>query len=356
MKKIGILTFHRASNYGAVLQAYALQTVLQRLGADVRIIDYRCNTVEKAHTPGPFLKDKKVKGLLRLPRKASKYRLFDAFRKRKLNLTEPVNRKTITETASDLDAVIAGSDQLWCEKFSGMDPVYFMNFFRGKGCYTYAVSAGDNLDSPKFRDTLKKYSNSIKAISLRESSSVEPVQAIVGKECRVDLDPTFLLTKDEWIREAALPDHGRPYVLIYTVAAPVHLIEKAKLYAEKNGFDLIYLHNGREKYKGIKKVQNASPEEFVGWFANAECVFTNSFHGTAFSINLQKDFYIEAESNRGKNQRSMDLISLLEIRDRQIEKNWSHIGEDEWERVDRLLTDLRNRSMDYLKMISRNDR
>ena len=351
MSKIGILTFHRASNYGAVLQTYALQTALKKLGADVSVIDYRCETVEKAHAPGRFVRAKGVKGILRFPGKLRKYMVFSAFRKRRLHLTQKADGKNVSNIVNSYDALVAGSDQLWSKDFSGVDKTYFMPFSDSIRKYTYAISVGDKSVSTELKENLERYADSIRGISLREESAKQKIEELCHKECRVDLDPTFLLSKNEWNRIAKRPKTKNPYILIYTVADPINLIETAKKMAGEKGWDIFYLNSSFTGRCGVKKVRYSTPEEFVGWFTSAECIFTNSFHGTAFSIITEKEFYVEGRSKRGKNQRSLNLMSMVDIHDRDITADYIETEEINWVNVNQRITELRKNSIDYLSEI-----
>ena len=353
MSKIGILTFHRASNYGAVLQTFALQTALKKLGADVSVIDYRCDTVEKAHTPGRFLRAKGVKGIFRFPGKLRKYMVFSAFRKRRLHLTKKADGKNVSDIASSFDALVAGSDQLWSKDFSGADKTYFMPFSDSIRKYTYAVSVGDKEVATELKENLERYADSIRCISLREERGKQKIEEICHKECRVDLDPTLLLPKNEWLKVAKRPKTKKPYILIYTVADPISLIDKAKKMAEEKGWDIFYLNSSFTGRCGVKKVRYSTPEEFVGWFASAACVFTNSFHGTAFSIITERDFYVEGKSKRGSNQRSADLLEAIGLSGRMIYDDKLDKDRIDWEKINEAIMEKRRISLEYIKGIIR---
>lgn len=355
MKKIGILTFHRASNYGAVLQAYALQTAFEQLGYTAEIIDYRCPAVENDHHPGYFLKNRGIRSIHRLPGKISKYRLFEKFRSQYLHLSKKAGPSDVSAIEADYSVLVAGSDQLWSEKFSGSDPQFFFPLQSDKRKYTYAVSIGDSSEQKTLQDMLKKYGNSFQTISLREESSIPFVSSCLQTTCRADLDPVFLLQTDYWKHFSKIPDINEPYILIYTVAQPVKLIEKAAEISLMTGWKIIYLNSSYSNIaKHIHRVRYSSPEEFVGWFANADFIFTNSFHGTAFSIIMNRPFAIEDHSNRGKNIRSLDLIAKINLKDRNITNDqFFNTGKNiDWEQTNRILKQLRNNSLSYLREIA----
>ena len=288
MSKIGILTFHRAGNYGAVLQTYALQTAIEKLGAKAEIIDYHCPEVEIAHHPYYGLKKNGLKFLPRAAGKVIKYNRFQSFRKKYLHLSKKVDADSIKYLESEYDKIIAGSDQVWNNNFSGGDEQFFLPFAPSEKKCTYAVSIGDNYDQTWLNSMLKKNGQDFGTISLREKSSVDFVSGVTNHPCRVDVDPTFLLTKDEWFKIAKNSDHSKPYILLYTVAGTDELVNHAKETAKKTGYDLIYINNSFNQNKDIRKVRYITPDAFIGYFSEAEFIFTNSFHGTAFSILLNR--------------------------------------------------------------------
>ena len=125
MKPIGILTFHRASNYGAVLQAYALQKVISDTGREAVIVDYHCRAVEEGHRPwGLFRRHKFPVVLLRCLVAIRKDNIFGAFRRNRLVLSEKMSADDLEKRGDEYALFVTGSDQVWNDTFSGMDPVY----------------------------------------------------------------------------------------------------------------------------------------------------------------------------------------------------------------------------------------
>ena len=353
MGKIGILTFHRASNYGAVLQAYALQTAIEKLGFSAEIIDYRCPEVEKAHNPYYSLK---AHGITKLPKVLGdiiRYIRFQTFRGKYLHLSNQVYKNNININKSDFEKVVVGSDQVWNNFFSGKDEQYFMPFVPIEKKSTYAVSIGDKYDEQWLSLMLDKNLRDIDVISLREKEYVDVISTKINCECRVDVDPTFLLEKQDWLKIAQEPKRHKPYILVYTVAGPDKLIEKAKEVAKATGYDLLYINNKLFQNADIKKLSYISPEAFVGWFSEAEFIFTNSFHGTVFSIIMNRPFAVEDHSSRGINKRVLNLLELFDLTDRNIDnENYFRYREKiNWQHVDELKSYKVSESISYLKQI-----
>ena len=148
------------------------------------------------------------------------------------------------------------------------------------------------------------------------------------------------------------PDLQEPYILVYTVNDDVHLLEAARKLSVKTGIKLLYLNNQYKKNRDITRIRYSTPEEFVGWFAGAEYVYTNSFHGTAFSIIFHRRFKVELETKKKFNVRSRDLLINCGLQNCILRNNSEdHFFNTEWEEADRLLDSGRELSRDYLKKI-----
>ena len=179
MKPIGILTFHRASNYGAVLQAYALQQVISGLGRKAVIVDYRCRTVEEGHRPwGLFKRHKFPVVLFRRLVAIKKDRIFGAFRKNRLTLSRPMQFEDLEGARDDYALFVAGSDQVWNNKLSGMDPAYMLVFAKEQQRYSYACSLGFDAFPEGTKELYREWLTGMQCISLRETRSVDLLETI----------------------------------------------------------------------------------------------------------------------------------------------------------------------------------
>ena len=350
---IGILTYHRAANYGAVLQAYALQTAFSKLGRRTEILDYYCPAVEEDHRPfGRLGKKKNVfQTLTHSPVKIKKDKVFGAFRERKLKLSEPMKKGIAPGTADRYDLFVTGSDQVWNDRLSGMDPAYMLDFAREEQRYSYACSFGfDTFPEGKealYTERLK----GLRCVSLREKSGVKMLEE-AGIPARVDLDPTLLLTAKEWSPFSVKPKDTEPYILLYTVNGAVHLLDFARELSEKTGCRILYLNNQYKTNRDLTRIRYAAPEEFTGWFENAAYVLTNSFHGTVFSILFHKQFKIELETVKSFNVRSRDLLTSCGLEDCILRNGPEDFTfRQDFEEPDRLLSQMRERSFSYLQSI-----
>ena len=327
--KIGILTFHRALNYGAVLQCYALQETLSNMGHDVEVIDYRPDYIEEYRKPLNWNRLKKeplvakLKRLLLLPlywlniKRAS--RSFDLFVSEWLMLS---GRKPDTNTISSrYNAIVFGSDQIWSPVIcKGLDPVYWGQFQKGKTKFiAYAPSYGREGElSDKTSKTLSDYLNMFDSLSTREEFARQTLSSYTEIPIKVVLDPTLLATSDVFDRIAIKPKE-KEFVLLFTVEEVPGSYSFAERIAKETNcrvIKLIAIPNIREKEKGTKSA--SSPGEFCGYFKYARFVVAVSFHGTAFSIIFHKDFYTLHSNKEG---RAHNLLKKIGLENRLVNPN-----------------------------------
>lgn len=316
--RTGIVTFHRASNYGAVLQAYALQQTLGSLEKEPEVIDYRTPRVEFDHQPRYAWKKAGVlRGTRAIQGKVRRVRLFNSFRERALKLTDVVTDEDLPDIRDDYDAFVVGSDQVWSEAYADLDPHLFLDFVTPSKRWSYACSPGMEQPSERQREVFGRYLGDFREVSFREQSGRRFLSNSLGLDSRVDLDPTLLLQRSEWEAFSEAPAK-KNYILLYTVPRPLKLIELARHLSESLGKEVIYLNNGYLTELRLHRVRYVTPEQFVGWFANADLVLTNSFHGTAFSLLHHRDFVVEVDSQRGSNNRSLELLEACGLSDRAL--------------------------------------
>lgn len=302
MKKVGLITFHRPINFGAALQSIALFKAIQKCGGNCQIINYINPAFEKAY---PLIHKERfvsLKGLMwefaMLPKQIKKRKAFRSFITKNAFLTKKMKKSELQLIENKFDVFFTGSDQVWNFKCSGNETAYFLDFVKEKPKFSYAASFGDTKINSGNKDLYYKLITSFQKISVRESSGVQIVKDISNIEAVQSLDPTLLLDKAEWslICQNVLRKHKKEYVLVYFMAQSEEIkdqmfvvINKIK---EEKGYDVLVIGGSLRKEKdGIFYVEISSPEEFVALFRDASYVVTNSFHGTAFSVNFRKNFY-----------------------------------------------------------------
>lgn len=360
MKKIGVLTFHRAINYGAVLQTYGLITTLHAIAPGCQVIDYRGERLENHYKPIYLPKNKnKLKSLakcmIKYPIAVKRRKVFSQFVSKYIPVTEEIyDDHTIGQANAQFCSYITGSDQVWSPRTVGFDPVYFLTFADGQKKNSYAASFGVREIPENLREEYKKRLSGYSHISVREESAVPMVQELLtDAQPERHIDPSLLLNAEQWGKLAAAPK-DRGYVLLFTVNMPKKLIAFARSLAAAKGLKMIYI-NEKPIFceKGIEYRRSASPEEFLGLIKHADYVVTNSFHGTAFSVNFRKNFYVELDTKSGRNTRAESLLKILGISGREITED-VYKGTDseiDWNHVEQELGVEREKALQYLKCI-----
>lgn len=374
-KKIGIVTILKVNNYGAELQAYATQKVLQLIGYDAEIIDYlfyknpkHKRTKMSAPTARISIRKHLAERIYPILAhwKSRHYRnaqnernaKFEEFHRENTRLS--VCYDTLDELKSaklDYDILMTGSDQVWNPGiYSSLDP-YLLRFGDKKTRrVAYASSFGVSCvpDDVKtyYKESLRRYSS----IGIREDKAVELVRNLSGRDASLVLDPTLLLNNDQWI-EVAKPVDGmpdKPYILIYELSEVPYIKMLAQYISSQTGMPIVRLCKNaspEDNENEIKNVIDAGPAEFLYLFAKAGYVVTNSFHGTAFSINFGKQFYTVIPLGKSNNSRQRSLLKLMCCEDRMLVEGsqMPNITEVDISIVDKRLVEERQKSINFLK-------
>lgn len=354
--KLGILTFHRALNYGAVLQTYALQTILGKLNNNVEIIDYRPEFNEKR------FKKKKLSQIITPKNLYFTFfrngyithdpKPFYNFRKSFLNVSESIAVSTseLNSILNDYDAIICGSDQIWNLACTENDINYFLPFELNK-CKKISYSASFGVDSitPDTEKLIKNALNDFNSISVRETAGVKIASNITNKDVLETLDPSMLLDISDWSKikdDSILPTNK--YLLIYLMSEDKELLSYARKIAKQKGLEIIYINNRLFKSFGMSNLSNITPEQFISLFINCSYVITNSFHGTCFSIILNKDFNIKLIPRSIANSRLKGILNNFNLSDRIINDDVV-VDNIDFSMVNKILNSLRFSSMKFIK-------
>ena len=325
-KTLGILTFNRALNYGAVLQAWALKDICEDLGFEVHVINYLKDTPELPVNPiQVFAKAKNKKSAaLKFARSMMSYssdrKRRDAFaRFRKEYLDETIVCTTAEEVAAlGFDYYISGSDQIWNYNITGgtFNPVYFGKLPGGAKCIVYAGSAQDTpfpLDKElEFKEMLSEMNC---PVSIREHKLANYVGKLTGIQYPVVLDPTLLAGRAFIDKLPQCSKPREPYILIYQIDSnPATDVSVRNL--EKRFGCKAYTMTVPRLGSTYGRKGTSGPEEFLTLLSNAEFLVTNSFHGIALSLLLEKDFFVY--DNGGVMTRIDSLLSAVKLTDRKI--------------------------------------
>lgn len=326
MKKIGIITYHCADNLGAVLQVYALQQKIKKLGLKSEIIDFRPLTLLY-----PFglrrLKDVKTIGLLRtiksiivlmIKRKIKQRKaLFKRFRDNYLVVSKQIyfSSEELNSNPPQYDYYITGSDQVWNpDFFIRMGNSYFLDFaYPNSIKISYAASITKKMDD-SFNDMFKKNIDRFDFISIRESEHVDFLKKLTTKPITVALDPTLLLDKEDYSILIGENKINEKYILVYDLEYNEELVKLANKISEEKGYKVVSFSDHKNFKNGIKTFRYEGPSEFINYLDNAEFVLSTSFHGVAFSVIFKKIFYTIPHKTRGT--RMVDLLNSIGLEDR----------------------------------------
>lgn len=361
--KVGILTFHNAINYGAVLQCYALKEFLVQRGHDVEVIDYRNPMLEEydriiprnamKNTKGFLRKLKTIKGSILLNRKRRKIApVFKEFVRKFLNPSERYN------SASDIpaiyDYIVFGSDQIWNPALcGGFDDAFWGQFPKGKMKFVaYAASIGNPLllseeEWHEVDERIKAF-DSVSVRELELKNIIEQRFALSVSHC---IDPT-LLVDHEVLSKLAIPPQIKDYVFVYNVQIDDHSEAFAEHLANRLGCSVV-IGQAKPRAKSIRRnkknilIDSASPEEFLGYIKNARVVIGNSFHAIAISIALRKKFY---SLDSKKPERITDLLGQLGLMDRHVKSTGRDFSMEgiNYEEIIKRLEDIRENSCRFI--------
>lgn len=322
--KIGIIThYYKSINYGGNLQAYALLEYIKKLNLDAEQISY----VRKSNSLKHY-----VWKTIRTLKNYRNFVIWSNLKKRrnsilKFNLgmikhSELFTDKTIKNANSKYDVFITGSDQVWHP--SAVCPAYLLDFAdKGKAKISYAASlAVDNIPEEK----IGMYKNSLKdfnAISVREKNAVDIINNLTEALVECTLDPTLLLSRKDWDKVSEEKNIPEKYIFTYFLGDSENHRNIAKEYAEKNNLRIVTLPyltgNFRESDKkfGDYRLFDVSPGQFISLVKNAECIFTDSFHATVFSIIYNKEFFVfERSFKTSMGSRLNTLTDMFDVKDR----------------------------------------
>lgn len=322
-----VITRHAISNYGSLLQAYATQKVLQTLGYECEIIDYIRDDESYFNREKTLLKRKKdwnknpikrfIYLMLRQPESVLSGWRFEKERSKILNLTERYNTyEKLKNGYPKADIYITGSDQVWGPTEDGSyDPVYCLKFLpRHTKKISYAASFGRTEMNDSIRNYYKENLSKYKYLTVREDSAVQLIQKF-GLTVQQVIDPTLLLSSEEWLKLCGGIQKGK-YILVYQLHNDSQLGVYAKKIAKAKGLPLIRLSTSfHQILRPGRLVWNPEITKFLKYIAGAECLITDSFHGTAFAINLNVQF-IEILPNNSTGTRNQSILKLTGLTNR----------------------------------------
>lgn len=356
--KIGILTFHKAINYGSVLQAWSLQQFLCSEGHDVEIIDYEPAAWKKIYKTS--FKVKRLSDLKRLiyclpllPFYNKKCKNFNLFREKKLKLSQKkynIN-SDFSNLSNEYDCIICGSDQIWNIKIADCDPIYFLpNIDTKKIAYAVSVGNSDFVDIEN-ENLLRNYILDFEHITVREQKTIEKLSAFAKTEIvkYCTLDPTLLHKKEEFYQIIEKRIVKENYIFLYNIWNSNDGFKIAKKISKVKGlpvYTILCVSNFRLvlriKNNSIKILfLNSSPSDFLSLIKYSSFVITDSFHGTAFSLIFEKPFIcVNYKKENGEYKNDVRLNNILG----NFELNYRYISLSQIDEFDF------SKEIDYLKI------
>ena len=386
--KVGIITqYYKSSNYGGLLQAYALSTFLKKKGYDCEQICFNYY-LSKKNKPLSLSKRLFTKGLIKSLLVFIKCSFLEkicatlSHAKRKINIridscrdfreyvishSDRVYDNESIKECQSYEALITGSDQVWLCNVETFHPGFWLSFANDSvKKISYAASVSMNEIPVELHDFIRHALDSFNAISVRESSDVKLIGDIIGKEKEIIqvLDPTLLLERIDWFNLCAPnPYRGRKYVFAYLLGSKWKDRAFVKKFAKNEGLEIVFIPYMQNKYKscdlffGDIRLNDVSPQLFLSLIRDASCVITDSFHGTVFSNIFHVNFLVlkrnSDASKKSMNSRLYSLLNMLKMEDRLIsndssEQTLKNLSAVDFDAVDAIIDEEKKKSETFL--------
>ena len=368
--KTGLVTFYHIHHYGAALQAAATERAVETLGHECEIIDYFVNQDNALFRRPTGLGSAAADAHTALHYQALKtrYERFEQFSQDHLRISAHryLSAAELRQAQLPYDAILSGSDQIWNPKIfpnGHFDPVFF-GAFSDRRKIAYAPSFGIPKVPEDMEQELRSYLGAFSHLSVRERQGQAIVTEVTGQTVPVVLDPTLLLTAEQWSTAASrhmVAQGGRQaltpqgYILCYCINRPGALAPYIQEFARRSGLPVVQLCGIRQKvHPKARCILDAGPAEFLELFENAAFVFTNSFHGTVFSTQFRVPFFTAvspAELADPESSRTFSLLSRLGLSDRIVGQGSTDALETpvDWDAVEPRLLAARAASLEYLR-------
>jgi hypothetical protein len=374
MKRVGIVT-HYGENYGGMLQAYALQRYVKDLGYECKIISneflYRATSSSrikakinnlKSFVKNPFSYMKRRKAMRAyVSERALKSAYFREFLKENIEIdrTGYNTYQEYLDNPPNYDVYLSGSDQIWNPNLYNKNGFYFSEFAPENATrISFASSVAVTTVTEEQGAFMKPHLEKMDIISTRETEGSKIVAKLSGKKVRTVIDPTLLLNGDQWSEVVSAPLVDRPYIFCYFFSERNYIAKVKKQVKDLTGLELVCIpYVAREMGGDDTKIFEAGPAEFISLIKNAELVLTDSFHATAFSINMKTPFLslcrFKKSDTKSMNSRLNTILGLVGLEDRLIDENdkitKEMLFDVDLEKAHRLLDERRKEDAEFLK-------
>lgn len=355
-KKIVIITIHIGENFGSILQAIATYEVIKAVGCNPLLINYIPKRVSKSYYWKSAFKNpiRLIWRIFRAPVFYYNHRIYDGFLAKHCYLSSPIyDRDDFVKKCPQADIYMTGSDQVWNSSHNqGLNKRYYYDGIDAKKI-SFASSFGvEKLPAQEYSE-VKRLLSTYSSISVRESSAKKIVESM-GYRAEHLLDPTFMLNRYEWGKYMSERIIKEPYILVYI---PYNIVDKQSIYESvrfiakiKDLKVVTFSWDYRNDKYADETIKFANPGDFLSLMNYADYVITNSFHGTAFSINLNKQFWVYMPS--GFSTRILSILEKCDLDDRVLNNTITEKQIDEtidYDPVNVVLESERQKAVEFLK-------
>lgn len=350
-ERVGLLTIHDTVNYGSLLQTYSTYRALQKLDVGVKLIDYKCEAIEDREVPRPLKDCRSLREFYNFfryyKRLRQKYDNVQKFIHENMECTCPYKRNSIINANEQFDTYLVGSDIVWGTNITGHDYSYFLDFASDeKRKLSFSSSAGTAWTEDE-KKTIEPLLKRFEKINVREQLAADWVEELLFVRPDVTCDPTILWEPSYWskMQDTSIVPKEK-YVLIYAINPDRSNITDGIRYANKHAMKAYFIHF----YKPVKGASSIYPytvQQWIALFANADAVFSASYHGLLFSLYFHRNVFFY---NRGEKSRMISLAEELHIQHR--EGNAENIKSNQpidYDFVDKKLSEKRNYSWEVLR-------
>lgn len=360
-KKVSLITLQYVNNYGSVLQTFASQAYLEKFGFEVEVVNYTRNNYRYENLKSsmksyykqkskilriPFLADLLVKRWEMIYHKRNK--VFNDFRNKNIKLSKEYNSvDELINQPPNADFYCVGSDQVWNYLYNdGVLPEYFLSY-APKNAIKFSLSSSfgfNEIDDETKEVEIKKYLKDFSLITVRENTGKQILDKMGLTKSHQILDPTLLISKEQWISMFNLKvPRNEDYVLVYQLNPSKEMNEfSQKIAKEKNCKLIVISNNIRMSIPNAEIIDNPTVNEFLELFLYAKCIITDSFHGTAFSLNFNRDFFSWMPNKYST--RLMSVLEKMELQNRAFLKDddrWKMIEPINFDKVNEILNSSR---------------
>lgn len=366
MKKVGVITFHNSYNCGSMLESFAIQEVIKKMGADVKIINFS-NSGQKA-LYGIWHKNNSFKNVIRNILLIPAYKkivrnneMYEKFKNEHFILTKSYS--SINELNDKrFDVVVAGSDQIWNVTIMDSDDAYFLPWVKNAKKVAYAPSFGSKniLKCSNEPEKYIKYLKDFDAISIREKNGQKWIKDMINKNVPILLDPTLLLEQNDYNKLLAKDINiNYKYIFFYSPNFDSNICRFVKKISKKYNLKVVTWSTKSYYRKLIKRFgfilpKYENPSVYLYLIKNASLILTTSYHGTIFSTIYRKKFFtIKNGDMYGDDDRVITLLEQLKMMNRLIPYNFNncfdYLGQIDYNDYDKNIIELKEKSYDFIK-------